>query len=115
MEGTTIQMAAGDGLLDAVRAFVATGNVGPNTKDDFGYTAMHAAVSYGQADVLRYLLTAGGDVNVKDEDGASSGGGAASIGRGVAAVSRFGALLGHQARDRAIGPRGEAPRSLQLG
>lgn len=69
MDGTTVQMASGDGLIDAVKAFVEAGNVGPNTKDDYGYTAMHAAVSYGQADVLRYLLSVGGDVNVKDQDG----------------------------------------------
>lgn len=68
-EGTSIQMAAGDGLLEVVRAFVAGGNVGPNTKDAAGYSAMHAAVSYGEAAVLRYLLSVGGDVHVTDEDG----------------------------------------------
>jgi ankyrin repeat protein len=68
MEGTTIQMAAGDGLLDVVKSFIANGT-DVNAKDDAGYTAMHAAVSYGHVDMLRYLLSVGGDVNVADEDG----------------------------------------------
>lgn len=73
MEGTTIQMAAGDGLMEVVQAFVANGTP-VNVKDDAGYTAMHAAVSYGHVDVLRYLLSVGGDVNVADEDGEKSRG-----------------------------------------
>ena len=69
-EVPTIQMAAGDGLLDIVSAHLAGGKVGPNTRDDAGYTAMHASVSYGHVDMLRFLLREGGDVNVADEDGA---------------------------------------------
>jgi hypothetical protein len=34
---------------------------------------MHACVSYGHADVLRLLLSHGGDVHVRDEDGAWAG------------------------------------------
>lgn len=33
------------------------------------YTFRHAAASYGELEVLEYLLSVGGDVNLKDEDG----------------------------------------------
>ena len=64
-------MAAGDGLLDVVKAFIERGDQTANSKDEFGYSAMHAAVSYGQAGILTYLLSVGGDVNIEDVDGGS--------------------------------------------
>ncbi|KAG0787972.1 hypothetical protein G6F17_001067 [Rhizopus arrhizus] len=37
-----------------------------NSHDQFGYTAMHAAVSYNQPDIVKYLIEKGADVNVED-------------------------------------------------
>ncbi|KAG6906703.1 hypothetical protein DXG01_012527 [Tephrocybe rancida] len=41
----------------------------PNAPDEHTYTPMHAAASYGQIDILTYLLSRGGDVNITDGDG----------------------------------------------
>ena len=40
-----------------------------NDQDTYGYSALHAAASYGHADVLAYLISKGGDVNIRDIDG----------------------------------------------
>ncbi|KAJ7284935.1 ankyrin repeat-containing domain protein [Mycena rebaudengoi] len=59
-----IWVAAGDGDLDRVRVTLS-----PNAPDPFTYTPMHAAASYGHLQVLEYLISQGGDVNVQDGDG----------------------------------------------
>ncbi|CAO3625586.1 unnamed protein product [Cunninghamella blakesleeana] len=60
-------VAAGDGQLERVKELVEAGaNV--NEKDEFGYTPLHAAVSYNQKEVLEYLLNNGGNVNIEDDD-----------------------------------------------
>ncbi|KAG6844125.1 hypothetical protein H0H87_009612 [Tephrocybe sp. NHM501043] len=41
----------------------------PNVPDPFSYTPLHAAASYGHIDVLAFLLSRGGDVNITDDDG----------------------------------------------
>ncbi|EIW57304.1 ankyrin, partial [Trametes versicolor FP-101664 SS1] len=65
-----IWVAAGDGDLDRVRpvdhARIA---MSPNVPDPNTYTPMHAAASYGHLNVLEYLISRGGDVNVTDNDG----------------------------------------------
>ena len=43
--------------------------VSPSAKDENTYTPIHAAASWGHTEVLRLLLSRGGDVNVADEDG----------------------------------------------
>ncbi|KAJ7637719.1 hypothetical protein DFH06DRAFT_1219054 [Mycena polygramma] len=49
--------------------WVAAGDaLSPNAPDEFTYTPMHAAASYGQLQVLEYLISRGGDVNVEDGD-----------------------------------------------
>ncbi|KAI9365638.1 kinase-like domain-containing protein [Pilaira anomala] len=58
-------VAAGDGQLDRVKELVESG-VDVNSHDQFGYTAMHAAVSYGQLDIVKYLLEKGANVNIED-------------------------------------------------
>ncbi|GAA5817264.1 hypothetical protein MFLAVUS_010807 [Mucor flavus] len=58
-------VAAGDGQLDRVKELVETG-VDVNSQDQFGYTAMHAAVSYSQIDIVKYLLEKGANVNIED-------------------------------------------------
>ncbi|KAL0570213.1 hypothetical protein V5O48_011750 [Marasmius crinis-equi] len=41
----------------------------PNAPDPFTYTPMHAAASYGHLQVLEYLISKGGNVNITDSDG----------------------------------------------
>ncbi|KAF7327616.1 hypothetical protein MKEN_00340800 [Mycena kentingensis (nom. inval.)] len=80
MSTKNIWVAAGDGNLDRVQAtqsFIrfqaalnpATIALSPNAPDEFTYTPMHAAASYGHLHVLEYLISKGGDVNVQDGDG----------------------------------------------
>ncbi|KAI5982029.1 ankyrin repeat-containing domain protein [Pisolithus marmoratus] len=64
-----IWVAAGDGDLLRVQELVERQSISPNAPDPFTYTPMHAAASYGQLQVLSYLVSQGGDVNVTDEDG----------------------------------------------
>ncbi|OAX41180.1 ankyrin [Rhizopogon vinicolor AM-OR11-026] len=69
-----IWVAAGDGDLVRVRELVeqqcrSSYAVSPNAPDPFTYTPMHAAASYGQLEILTFLFSQGGDVNVTDEDG----------------------------------------------
>ncbi|KAJ6505959.1 ankyrin repeat-containing domain protein [Mycena vulgaris] len=64
-----IWVAAGDGDLDRVRHLVEQESMSPNAPDPFTYTPMHAAASYGHLQILEYLISRGGDVNVQDGDG----------------------------------------------
>ena len=66
-----IWIAASDGRSDLVEQFIS-GNpaITANTQDPNGYTAVHAAASYGHIDLLRKLCKElGGDINVRDNDG----------------------------------------------
>lgn len=65
---SNIWIAASDGNIEKVKEYISKGQ-GPNDKDVNGYTCMHAAVSYGHRELLDYLIEAGGDINVSDEDG----------------------------------------------
>jgi len=40
-----------------------------NQQDEYGYSPIHAAASYGQVDLLRVLLSLGADVNIRDNEG----------------------------------------------
>ncbi|KAG8864872.1 hypothetical protein FRB96_003458 [Tulasnella sp. 330] len=64
-----IWVAAGDGDLERVKDLIEEEGLSPNVPDPNTYTPMHAAASYGQTDMLDYLISRGGDVNVIDEDG----------------------------------------------
>ncbi|KAK0542064.1 hypothetical protein OC846_001718 [Tilletia horrida] len=87
---SNIWVAAGEGDLDSVRHLLEhQAHLTPTTPDDFSYTPLHAAASYAQLDMLRFLLThpkaasyqppesdvpgvpalTGGAVNVQDSDG----------------------------------------------
>jgi len=63
-----IWVAAGDGDLDQVKYLVQAKGISPNTPDEYSYTPMHAAASYGHIDVLEYLISKGGDVNMIDNE-----------------------------------------------
>ncbi|KAF9791030.1 ankyrin repeat-containing domain protein [Thelephora terrestris] len=74
-----IWVAAGDGDLDEVQARFSVAQfphllsislgLSPNAPDQNTYTPMHAAASYGHIEILEYLISQGGNVNVTDEDG----------------------------------------------
>ncbi|KAJ3983950.1 ankyrin [Lentinula detonsa] len=64
-------VAAGDGDLTRVQVKSMTFWIAlsPNAPDENSYTPMHAAASYGHIDVLEYLISRGGDLNITDSDG----------------------------------------------
>ncbi|TFK47859.1 ankyrin [Heliocybe sulcata] len=64
-----IWVAAGDGDLERVRELIEDESLSPNVADPNSYTPMHAAASYGNIDILTYLISRGGDVNITDDDG----------------------------------------------
>ncbi|KAI8991308.1 ankyrin repeat-containing domain protein [Mycotypha africana] len=61
-------VAAGDGQLDRVRELIEVDKIDVNSHDEFGYTAMHAAVSYNQKEIVEYLLKNGANVDIEDFD-----------------------------------------------
>ncbi|KAG9063627.1 hypothetical protein KI688_003738 [Linnemannia hyalina] len=61
----------GDGDLAAVKTFINEKGVSINAQDEFGYSALHAAASYGHKELITYLLENGADVNIQDPEGDS--------------------------------------------
>ncbi|KAJ1032496.1 hypothetical protein NDA16_000520 [Ustilago loliicola] len=51
-----IWIAAGEGDLERVKECVDREGISPIAADEFTYTPLHAAASYGHLDILRYLL-----------------------------------------------------------
>ncbi|CDO52659.1 hypothetical protein DV451_004438 [Geotrichum candidum] len=66
---TNIWIAASDNDIDYVKSVIESGQHSPNDKDNNGYTPIHAAASYGHIELLKYLISKGGNINVTDEDG----------------------------------------------
>ncbi|KAF9966866.1 hypothetical protein BGZ70_000977 [Mortierella alpina] len=66
-----IWLAASDGDLAAVKTFIEEKGVSINAQDEFGYSALHAAASYGHKDLIKHLLENGADVNIQDPEGDS--------------------------------------------
>lgn len=69
IESSNIWIAAGEGRLDLVEYFITHHSVNVNTKDEFSYSPLHAAVSYSQSSVVAFLIQSGADVNIQDGDG----------------------------------------------
>ncbi|OUM52660.1 hypothetical protein BVG19_g1866 [[Candida] boidinii] len=69
MSASNIWIAASDGNLKLVTEYIESGSSSANAKDPNGYTPIHAAVSYGHIELLRYLISKGGDINIQDVDG----------------------------------------------
>lgn len=66
---SNIWVAAADNQKDIVQQHIASGQFTPNSKDENGYTPIHAAVSYGHVELLQFLIDNGGDINVQDNEG----------------------------------------------
>jgi ankyrin repeat protein len=63
-----IWIAAGEGHTDQVIEHLS--DVGPDIQDDYGYTPLHAAASYGQDEIVRLLISDyKASVNIQDEQG----------------------------------------------
>ncbi|CEP12060.1 hypothetical protein [Parasitella parasitica] len=58
-------VAAGDGQIDRVKELLESG-IKVDAHDEFGYTAMHAAVSYNQIEMVKLLIANGAKVNIED-------------------------------------------------
>ncbi|KAK9465537.1 ankyrin repeat-containing domain protein [Lipomyces arxii] len=69
MAAPNLWIAASDNNLTVVRSLIDSKVHTANDKDHYGYTPIHAAASYSHLNLLRYLASAGGDVNITDQDG----------------------------------------------
>ena len=70
IEECTPWVAAGDGDIALLQTALTSLNLPPNAADPNGFTFVHAAASYSQQHVLRWLLGQSGvDVNAGDIDG----------------------------------------------
>ncbi|TIC08709.1 ankyrin [Wallemia mellicola] len=66
-----IWLAASEGNNERVQHLVEKCGVDVNSLDENSYSPIHAAVSYSHFELLDYLLSKGGDVNLLDDDGES--------------------------------------------
>ncbi|CAH2351481.1 ankyrin repeat-containing protein [[Candida] railenensis] len=66
---SNIWIAAADNEIEVVKKHLESGDFGANSKDPNGYTPIHAAASYGNLDLLRLLISSGGDINIQDNEG----------------------------------------------
>lgn len=64
-----IWVAASDNQITVVEDYINSGKYTPDSKDPNGYTPIHAAASYGHIDLLKLLISKGGDINIQDNDG----------------------------------------------
>ncbi|KAI8621578.1 ankyrin repeat-containing domain protein [Chytriomyces sp. MP71] len=68
-EESNIFIAASDGRLDEVQAFLNSG-CSVKDQDDLGYSVFHAAASYNHIELMQFLLAQDGtDVLIADVDG----------------------------------------------
>ena len=68
LQDSNLWIAAGEGKLELVQYYLESQSLDVNAKDEFEYTALHAAVSYSQIDIIRFLISKGADVNIRDGD-----------------------------------------------
>lgn len=68
---SNIWIAAADNDIETVKSHISSGSFSANSKDPNGYTPIHAAVSYGHTELLKYLINQGGDINIQDTEGDS--------------------------------------------
>ncbi len=68
-EVENIWVSASDGDLARVSHLVEKEGIDVNAQDESGYSPIHAAASYGQHQLLAYLISKGADVHLRDADG----------------------------------------------
>ncbi|PVV04743.1 hypothetical protein BB560_000748 [Smittium megazygosporum] len=64
-----IWLAIAEDNFETVKDFIETKKYTANSKDDNGYSPMHAAASYKNLDMLMYLINNKGDPRITDNDG----------------------------------------------
>ena len=69
--GISLQMAAFQGNIDAVRQHIAAGS-DLNEKDAYGSTPLIIATTFGQNEAAETLIAAGADLNLKNKDGSTA-------------------------------------------
>jgi ankyrin repeat protein len=69
IDESTPFVAASDGDLTLLQKSLVQLNVPPGVTDDNGLTPLHNAVSYNQAEVIRWLLGQNVNVDAQDSDG----------------------------------------------
>ena len=71
--GANVWVAVADGDMERVKYLLEHEGVTSTSKDESGYTPLHAAASYNQHELLQYLLEQVDDaqeaINVTDNDG----------------------------------------------
>ena len=70
---TALHLAAQAGKVETVQYLVEQGKVDLNCRDDGGWTAMVWGAEHRHLEVVKYLLAAGADPNVRDNVSASLG------------------------------------------
>ncbi len=63
-----IWVASTNGDINKVSEFLANG-INVNAQDEYGFSPIHAAASYGHVALIEYLISQGADVNLRDVDG----------------------------------------------
>ncbi len=69
VDSSTPWMAASEGNLPLLQSSLTLLNLPLTAADENGYTLLHAAASYNQLEILRFLLSNGANVNTADNDG----------------------------------------------
>jgi uncharacterized protein len=69
-ETENVWVLAGDGKVSEIDAILRNNSVlDANLQDEYGYSPLHAAVSYGHIDLIRLLMTYDAKVDIVDHDG----------------------------------------------
>ena len=68
-QADNVWVAASDGNIAKVQAFIAADPTTVSSGDENGYTAIHAAAAYGHKELVQLLLAAGADIHAQDNDG----------------------------------------------
>ncbi|GEQ70219.1 hypothetical protein JCM33374_g3895 [Metschnikowia sp. JCM 33374] len=66
---SNIWVAAADNQVEIVENYLSSNEFTANAKDPNGYTPIHAAASYGHIELLKLLVSRGGDINIQDNEG----------------------------------------------
>lgn len=69
IDSSTPWMAVSEGNLSLLQSSLAALSLPTSVADENGYTLLHAAASYNQLEILRFLLNSGVNINATDNDG----------------------------------------------